>query len=256
MIYPDAVWRPLPENSTQRKITPTQVILHTAVDSPGPTSLFGYFARAEVGAESHFFVRLDGTVEQYMDTERMANANRRADVRAISIETEDEGNPEGVPWSQPQLAAIIKLVSWICDTHNVPRMVCPAWDQPGIGWHSMWGFKDPITQTQPVDNPWSSYRGKTCPGKTRIRQFVQVLMPALQTAPTPAPADEETGEAMNLVYVQEWDHWYFVGPTGVARIVDWNKVAFWKDITKLKVVMMDPKSFDMTCGPRLVAGVL
>lgn len=256
MIYPDAVWRPLPENATQPKITPTQVILHTAVDAPGPTSLFPYFVRGEVRAESHFFVRLDGTVEQYIDTTVMANANRRADVRAISIETEDDGRPEEIPWSQPQLAAIVKLVDWLCVTHKIPRVVCPAWDKPGIGWHSMWGFRDPIAQTGPVDNPWSSFRGKTCPGKTRIRQFVTVLMPALQTPP-PTPTPAEVDPAMfSLVYVQAWDHWYLSGPAGVARIADWNKVTFWRDINKIPLAMLDPKSFEMVCSPKLLAGVL
>lgn len=254
MRYPNAVWRPLPENSTQRKITATQVIVHTAVDSPAASSLFPFFSRGDVGAESHFFVKRNGVVEQYMDTGVMANANRTADVRAISIETEDDGNPEGLPWTDSQLRALTDLIAWCCDTHRIPRSLCPAHDRPGLGWHSMFGFKDPIAQTGPLDNPWSSFRGKTCPGKTRIGQFLNTVVPALVAAPP--PSTDDVGDAMNLIYVQDGDAWYLAGPAGVARIMDWNKVVFWRDVTKLKVVMMDPASFNAMCMPRLIGAML
>lgn len=255
MRYPHANWRPLPENNTQRKITATQVIVHTAVDSPAASSLFPYFSRGDVGAESHFFVKRNGTVEQYMDTAVMANANRTADVRAISIETEDDGNPEGLPWTDPQIQALTELIAWCCDTHRIPRDLCPAHDRPGIGWHSMFGFKDPLSQTGPIDNPWSSFRGKTCPGKTRIGQLLNTVMPALVAAPPPQSA-EDVGDAMNLIYVQDADAWYLAAPAGVARIMDWGKVTFWRDVSKLKVVMMDPQSFNVTCMPRLLGAML
>lgn len=256
MRNPNAAWRPLPENATQRKITPTQVIVHTAVDSPAASSLFPYFSRGDVGAESHFFVRRDGTVEQYMDTNVMANANRTADVRAISIETEDDGNPEGLPWTDPQLRALIDLIAWCCDTHNIPRDLCPAHDRPGIGWHSMFGFRDPLAQTGPIDNPWSSFRAKTCPGKTRIGQLLGTVMPALlPPPPQPAPtADEDIH--MHLIYVPQTDAWYLNAPAGVARIVTWDKVAFWRDVNKLRVVIIDAASFDAACQPRAIGALL
>lgn len=253
--YPHAIWRPLPENNTQRRITPTQVIVHTAVDSPAASSLYPYFVRGDVGAESHFFVRRNGTVEQYMDTNVMAHANRSADVRAVSIETEDDGNPEGLPWTEPQLQALVDLLAWVCDTHGIPRSLCPAHDRPGIGWHSMFGFIDPINQTGAVNNPWSSFKGKTCPGKTRIRQLLDVVLPALQPPPPPPAVDNED-IAMHLIYVQAVDAWYLVGPAGVARILDWNKVVFWRDVNNLKVVMLDPQSFNAVCMPRLIGEML
>lgn len=62
-----ALVRLLPENATQGKIDPTQIILHTAVDAPGETDLHNYFGRPDVGVESHFFVQLDGDIIQYID---------------------------------------------------------------------------------------------------------------------------------------------------------------------------------------------
>lgn len=175
-----AKWRPLPENSTQARITPTQVILHTAVDQPGPTNLWRFF-REDTGAESHFWVKLNGDIEQFMDTNVKANCNRKADIRAISIETEDDGNPRQRPWTQEQVASIILLLRWVNETHGIPLEFCRSWDSPGIGWHSMWGFRDPIAQTGPIDNPWSLYRGKDCPGKPRIRQLREEIVPALNS---------------------------------------------------------------------------
>lgn len=182
---PFAKWRPLPENATQGRITPTQIIAHTAVDAPGPTSLWRFFNGPRIGAESHFWVASDGSIEQFMDTEVRANCNRYADSRAISIETEDDGVIQA--WTPAQVEALILLIAWLCKEHDIPAELCPAWDKPGIGWHSMWGFRDPIAQTGPIDNPWSYYKGKVCPGKPRIAQLRLEIVPAVVGALTPAP---------------------------------------------------------------------
>lgn len=184
-ICPFARVRLLPESHTQRRIVPTQAIAHTAVDAPGPTDLVGYFGRSDVGTESHFWVDRDGVIWQMMDTGREADANRTADIRAISYETEDDSARRGgdiLPWSTEQLDAIIRLNTWLVATHAIPARLCPAHDAPGLGWHSMWGFRDPIAQTGAVDNPWSHYRGKTCPGRARIAQFREIVVPAVVAA--------------------------------------------------------------------------
>lgn len=181
--YPGAIWDPLPENETQGVISPTQFIIHTAVDAPGPSNIPGYFARGDVSVESQFYIYMNGAVVQMMDTNRRADANRFANVRAISVEMEDEGDPENVPFSPAQITSLVKLILWVHQEHGVPLELCESWDSPGLGWHSMWGFADPINQTGIKDNPWSTSRGKTCPGKTRIRQIVDVILPALKEEP-------------------------------------------------------------------------
>lgn len=72
----------------------------------------------------------------------------------------------------------------------------------------------------------------------------------------PSPSSSQEDDIMNLIYVQDWDHWYFAGPGGVQRIGDWGKVVFWRDVSKLKVVMFDPASFNLHCAPVLMPGVL
>ena len=175
-LCPFAVKRLLPENATSARTDPDQVILHTAVDAPGDTSLYGYFARTDVTLESTFFVKNDGTIEQYMDTTRQADANRYANNRAISIETEDDGRPDIKPWSAAQLAALVRLIDWICDTHpKVLRRQCPAWDQAGIGYHSMWGSP----------SEWTPVAGKSCPGAARIPQVPGIISAVKRAAAAP-----------------------------------------------------------------------
>jgi hypothetical protein len=96
---PFATWRPLPENEYQGKIDPDQLIWHSAVDGPGETDLWPFFARDDVVVESTFFIQLDGDIIQYTDTTVRADANRWANSRAISVETEDDGDPNNTRWS-------------------------------------------------------------------------------------------------------------------------------------------------------------
>lgn len=198
-LYPDAVRRLLPENSTQPRIVPVSAIWHSAVDAPGPTSLHGYFARADVGLESHFFIRLNGVVEQYMDTEVRADANFRANaffrdvgnryVRcgAISVETEDEGNPNERPWTPAQMNSSIKLGKWIVATHRIPPVLCRQWDGDGFGYHTLF------------PNDWTNVRGKTCPGTVRIPQFKQEILPAI--------AGKEDDEVVEVEIIKAFDRY-------------------------------------------------
>lgn len=178
--YPGAVWRPIPEAQSEPRIVPTQLIFHTAVSTA--ESLFAYWSRSDVGLESHFYVG-QRTVEQYQDTERQADANHTANVRAISVETWDNLRPETTPWTPWQMDQLVDLAVWACKTHLIPARFCPDHDQPGIGWHSMWG----------APSPWTPVRGKTCPGRARIDQM-PILLRRVQEAlvgKTPIPEEDD-----------------------------------------------------------------
>lgn len=166
--YPKATWRPLPEQTGSNPavpreplITPTQGIFHSAV---GAGSLFGYFERTGVVVESHLWNGLDGAVEQYVDTERQADANYLANARAVSVETADRGDPDEQPWTPEQMASNVDIVVWLHDVHRIPIRRCPTWDAPGFGYHTMFGAPGPWT---PVN--------KSCPGRARIAQFDAIL---------------------------------------------------------------------------------
>lgn len=169
---PFATWKPLPENATQPAISPRLVIVHTMVGSLRGTDSF---FRNSTGIEAHFGIggptdgpELDGAVWQWIDTDTQADANYHANPFAVSIETSDGGNPDN-PWSPKQLASLVRLIGWLCDAYNIPRVLTPTWDGKGLGWHAMWG----------APSPWTPAVGKTCPGPVRIDQFKNTVLPAL-----------------------------------------------------------------------------
>ena len=123
-------------------------------------------ARPHSGLEWHFEVSLTGQLEQVVDTNLRADANRNANGFAISVETEGKG--EGI-WTDAQLEMNEKLGDWCIDTHpKIKRQRCDRWDGSGIGYHVMFG----------APGPWTPV-AKSCPGPKRIHQFNTILLPSL-----------------------------------------------------------------------------
>ncbi len=177
-IYPGAgTSKLLPENATQPRIKPRVVIMHSAA---GRGSLWNFFRRSS-NLESHFWVSERGVVEQYMDTTRRADANNKANGFAISIETESSRSATE-PWTPAQFEAIINLVRWCCDTHDIPKIKCPTWDGYGIGWHIQFGAPGAWT---PVS--------KSCPGPARIAQMPTLIAHVARAPTPPKPVDPNAG---------------------------------------------------------------
>jgi hypothetical protein len=176
VIVPFADWRPLPEATSQPKITPRVVVFHTAVGRLATTER--YF-RDHTGVESHLMVggpwdgpELDGVIWQWMTLDRQADANLDANAFAISIETSDNAPASAAdlaPWSQPQLVSLVRLGNWLAERFAIPRRQCPAWDAAGFGWHAMWG----------APSHWTPSAGKVCPGSRRIAQLKTIVLPAI-----------------------------------------------------------------------------
>lgn len=159
--YPGATFRPIRENSTEPTIMPTQLILHSAVTRAD--SLWAFFQRSDVVVESHMYVQHDGDCEQYIDTNRQADANYKANVRAVSVETWDGGDPDHIPWNEPQLARMVDIAVFMHRTHKMPLRMAPRWDAPGIGGHTLY------------PSYWTNVRGKTCPGLARRQQVAVII---------------------------------------------------------------------------------
>jgi N-acetylmuramoyl-L-alanine amidase len=154
-------------------MTPTTIIDHSIV---GSALGAWYYFRDRTGVESHFIVRgapsgsEDGRIWQLMDMGRRADANLNANAFAISIETEDNGDPDHFPWSRAQLESLRWLHAKLRAVHpTIPRRRCRSTSGGGLGHHSMWG----------APSPWTPVAGKTCPGRpVRVRQWEQILLPA------------------------------------------------------------------------------
>lgn len=219
-----------PENANAAKIVPRSVILHTAVDGVGPTDLATYFDGEAIGAESTFFVHMDGSIDQMMDTEKEADANGIADKWAISVETEDDSARRGsdiLPWTAAQVEALIRLIDWCCTTHNIPRKRCTSSRLPGasgIGYHSQ-PMRERFDGTS--HNPWTAFQGKSCPGDKRVAQYPGIVsrVATLTQPPTPEEDDMEYKDWSAESKKKFWDDFkLFAAPviTGsqVASVAD------------------------------------
>lgn len=172
-IYDEAVQSLIPVDlSVDPYITPTTVIGHTAVSAqpapgPGPHN----------GLEWHFYIDETGLVVQRRDTEIQADANYRANAFAISFESWDDGDPANVPWTDAQVAAIVRLLVWCHTTHGIIPHVPGAWDSGGMGVHR--------------DFPEWDYPYHSCPGDLRAAQWTDVILPQVQQIvggePAPPP---------------------------------------------------------------------
>ncbi|GGV73653.1 hypothetical protein GCM10010294_36080 [Streptomyces griseoloalbus] len=174
--YREATWLPIPENTAQPRITPTQLILHSAAAPWSPERLRDFWNERGVVTESHFGVGYDGAVGQFVDTNVRADANASANSRAISVES--AANTENSdPWTPHQLDTLVGIMVWAHRTHGIPARICRSDTDPGFGIHRMF-------------RTWS-LGGTECPGNARAKQFTDTLFPrflgaALGNVPAPA----------------------------------------------------------------------
>jgi hypothetical protein len=180
-ICPFAVKKLIPAGSNDPRINARAAILH--VDAGNATSLYEYFRDRSGGIESHFFIKLDGTIEQYRDTDYQADANYRANDFAVSIETQGFG---GGKWTRKQLRSIKRLLLWLNKVENIPLRKIQKWDGSGVGYHTQFG----------APGPWTPV-AKSCPGPERIKQFNGNLVRWFRSNPAnpPAPAPEPLPKA-------------------------------------------------------------
>lgn len=177
--YPGAIWKPIEAQylSGLRMAAYNRVNLHVAVSEA--SSLHGFF-NAKGRASSHFYVRKDGTVEQYVDTAYRAEADLDGNDATISVETQGGvSKPQQEPWTGAQVAALADLFAWAVTVHGIePRLAKdskPGESSKGLSWHRL-GI-DPWR----VDGGmrYSLARGKVCPGDAKIAQIPTILSLAL-----------------------------------------------------------------------------
>lgn len=159
-IYPRAKKLLIPESSTQPKIVPRQFIVHSIVAPWTSERLRDYWNTTTL--ESHFSVDYDGNVGQFVDTGVRADANYRANEWALSAES--ASNVKATDrWTPEQVDSLADLMVWAGRKHKIPFVIAPAWNEPGFGYHRMYG-------------PWSP-GGTACPGANRVSQWEKELWP-------------------------------------------------------------------------------
>lgn len=178
--YSGATKRELqPESDDQPAIDPTQLILHSIAAPWSGERMYEYW-RDSTNLESHFGCAYDGGLFQFIGTETRADANAKANRRsdgtgAISCETASNLQHTD-PWTNEQVASLIRLGAWLHQRHGLPLRICRTWDDPGYGYHRMF--------------PEWSLGGTACPGDARVDQFNDLIFPGIVRAaggegPTP-----------------------------------------------------------------------
>jgi hypothetical protein len=171
----------------QPRIKPTIIVLHTNASNTSIAGAASLMKNTTKGQEFHFQQEASGTgrvagrLAQYVDTSIRADNNYKVNsfvsggvlCGAISIETADHGTPYELSWTDlGQRKNLEDLVVWLCQTHGIPARRCPGPFEPGIGYHSIWGYN---TSSNMNVNPWTNAVGKICPGPGKIREFPDLL---------------------------------------------------------------------------------
>jgi hypothetical protein len=170
-FMPGAIDRNIAPGSNDPGIDPCGVVQHIAVSNAD--SLFDLFS-SDNGIESHFYIRKDGTIEQYrsifFEADAQASGNSFGSPRKGFVSVEHQGGV-GTDLTQPmppaQLAAFHDVVAWVHSQRPFPLRVCPAWNAEGVGFHALF----------PEWNP----NHHSCPGAARIKQFHDVTVPWLKS---------------------------------------------------------------------------
>jgi hypothetical protein len=179
--FPGAIWKPITANKGRKRLTVhNRVNLHVAV-SEG-SSLHSYFNKSGI-PDSHFYVRRDGTVEQYVDTSMRAFADLEGNDATISVETQGMG---GGTWTPQQVESLAQIYAWAVRTHGVARRIAsdskPGKSSQGLSWHRL-GIDGNFPSSGILAGRlqrgggmhYSQSRGKECPGSDRIQQVPQIF---------------------------------------------------------------------------------
>jgi hypothetical protein len=186
-IFPGAIEKLIPHGSEDPPIVPCGLVYHVR-DGLGP-SLVDLFSDGR-GIESHFYIRFNGEIEQYRDTGIQADAQLDGNaftrggrvVGFLSVETEGVG---AGTWTDEQLATLKHLSRWVHEQFDIPLRVCPDWNEPGYGYHTMFG----------APSHWTDVV-KTCPGPDRIKQFKKVIVPWLEAGAPEEEPDMQLSDAI------------------------------------------------------------
>lgn len=208
--FPGALWKPIEARFLpgKRLVAHNRVNLHVAVSEAA--SLHAFFNQSG-RPSSHFYVRKDGTVEQYVDTDYRAEADLDGNDATISVETQGGvTNAQGEPWTPEQVEALAQIYAWAVRTHGIALKIAESshLGEPskGLSWHRL-GIDGAFP---PLPSPlagreqrgggmrYSKSRGKVCPGDAKIMQIpvifdraVAILggaQPVSRPIPAPAPA--------------------------------------------------------------------
>lgn len=154
LLYPKATARIVPYDTGGDLPASLGLILHV---TQAAHSEYGYFSDPSHKAVSHWWVGKDGTVEQYVDAEKISWAQVAGNHTYHSVETEGWATE---PLTDAQVKAIGALYRWGIGEFGWPLQIANAPGTRGLGIHSMGGI---------------AWGGHACPGDLRAAQRQTIL---------------------------------------------------------------------------------
>lgn len=213
--FPGAIWKPITASKGRRRLTVyNRMNLHVAVSEGA--SLHSYFNQSGI-ADSHFYVRRDGTVEQYVDTAYQAFADLEGNDATISVETQGMGTGT---WTPEQLASLVDLYVWAVRTHGIARKMASSSkvgeSSRGLSWHRL-GCDGNFPALPSIlagrgqrggGMHYSKSAGKICPGDARIKQIPSIFARAEAilggaSKPTTPTQEEPMADGLNTVQAKQ-----------------------------------------------------
>lgn len=133
-----ATWRPIGANTGGSLAPNLGLVLHHAV---AMGSLWSFFNSPSAQVSAHFWVALDGRIEQYVDTNVVAWHGKQLNSRYVGVETEGctASGPGGYsqPMSEAMVDALARIYAEGMRVHGWPNKLANADGQGGFGYHRM-----------------------------------------------------------------------------------------------------------------------
>lgn len=159
------------------------------------TSLYSWFSSPERGV-SHFYVLVDGSVEQYVPISSKSGSELNGNHHCISFETQGgSSSTKDKPWSDKQVQTMAEIISWLHADWGLSLTLAAnsKSSTKGVGYHRL-GIdgnfpNDPLyggRGQRGGGEEWSTSTGKTCPenytkpatSKSRIAQVQPIITKA------------------------------------------------------------------------------
>jgi hypothetical protein len=198
--YPDAIWKPITASKGRDRLAVwNRMNLHVAVSE---ASTLHHVFNVSGQVDSHFYVRRDGTIEQYVDTAWQAFADLDGNDATISVETQGMG---GGGWTPEQRESLARLYAWAVKTHGIARKMATSSkvgaESKGLSWHRL-GCDGNFPSLPSIlagrsqrggGMRYTKHFGKVCPGDGRVVQIPGIFdraMDILNDGPS-TPTQEE-----------------------------------------------------------------
>ena len=171
---PFATQRPISANHGGTRSAHLGLVIHV---QQGNGSLAGFFNNPAAQVSAHFWCSVTGDLEQYLDTNVVAWAEKNGNDSYASCEFEGF---DTVPMTAAEIATGARLAAWLSGVEGWPLVGPVAHGAKGLTPHcNLDGSPDPAWGDHP------------CPGTIRLGQIHLMATPP-PIPPLPVPIKEET----------------------------------------------------------------